>query len=683
MSGPVDPQIDIGNLSLAGLGGLSTVLGVLSADDVQPITLLQLEQLGAAFPISGPLRAEIPDHLQRCRSTRLNRLGVMIGWRKGDAASLMAHSAGGQAVALLTTCLVNIYGNDITATICYSLSKALLPNSARISSPKQLTQATEILSRKLGSVGFGTILAKQVCRIHAAYRHIAQKAPQSLLASLKQEGISDLFIKCSRALCEDKYCARFRGCASMGYIVALIVTLFSDDCIVTVENMIIHKGCRSSSITIEITTAFGDSTLQVQSREKVDTFMDIPVKRAKPSKSLGFSYRGHLASYMQLHLQEMGLLCSPDVLVAMGTCILSLTDSIYISVGECIGNQSKSTTGLFGQLLGEFPRTTIRDRCEFILGVSLPLKWGIFSDTLARLQHVLARSNGISSLPQALDAMNRRGDPTNVLLRIIDEGIASLAVRAHEGAVWHERSDHEIWSPSETMQKYGTTHVTMSPQELLYKLFSWDDANIIAKSDASTTLVPSGIVHLGNDLCSHRDVELFDGLVYHENRYHGQIFSEVDYNFWSKPELQNTNIPRVKSVHPTMEGVHSDLSLTLVEHVHGLALECSVTAAGQRQSVNLRERIDQLFGLLDAHPCEHSRKTPLEQQYIRKVCLNTVLMPDRRSEDQISIVQTAGNPTAQFLSLTKWEPAILCRKCCLNCAYEKAREKDIRKIIVA
>ena len=68
---------------------------------------------------------------------------------------------------------------------------------------------------------------------------------------------------------------------------------------------------------------------------------------------------------------------------------------------------------------------------------------------------------------------------------------------------------------------------------------------------------------------------------------------------------------------------------------------------------------------------------------MKKVRTNSVLTPDGRPGDHISIVQTAGNPTAQFLSLTKWEPAILCQKCCLNCAYEQAREKEIYKIIVA
>jgi hypothetical protein len=137
------------------------------------------------------------------------------------------------------------------------------------------------------------------------------------------------------------------------------------------------------------------------------------------------------------------------------------------------------------------------------------------------------------------------------------------------------------------------------------------------------------------------------------------------------------------TVYSTGDGVHSDLSLAIAEHVQGLSLECSVTAGGQKQSINLRERVDQLFGLLDAYPCKHPRKTPLRKEYVGKVQTNSVLTPDGRAGDQISIVQTAGNPTAQFLSLTKWESAILCRRCCLNCAYEQAREKEIHKIIVA
>ncbi|KAJ6108170.1 hypothetical protein N7523_009493 [Penicillium sp. IBT 18751x] len=687
MSNSVDVQFDVSNLTLLGLGSFTNVLSALSADDVQPTAMIQLEKLGGSFPISGPLRSQIPDHLQRCNSKRLERLGVTIGWRKGDAASLMSHSAGGQAIALLATCLENIYGNDAAATIFYKISKALLPNSARLSSPKQLQQATTILSRKLGVIGFGTIIAKQICRIHDAYQHLPQRAPSTLLASLSQDGMCDILSKFSRAIQEDRCIVRVRGCASMGYITALAVTLFSDDCIVTVENLIIHQGCRSSSITIEITNSHGDKSLQAQFLGKIESLFDLPVKQAQLPHTLKFSHRAPFAAYMQLYLQEWGLLCSPHSLAAMGICVLSLSDSIFISLMDRSGPRPAVSTNLFGLLFGETARSSLHQRCEAALGVSLPFRWPSFSEALLQLKSTLAKSNHAESFEVLVENTSYRDDPSDALLHLIDEGVASIAVHVHEGATWQTHSDRGIWYPSDAVLSRGAKHVTLTPSELLYKFFSWDDVNLILKSEGPTTLVPSSILHLGSDLHNlndNRGLELFDGLIYHEKRYHTQIFAEVDYNPWAQQGHQSTpKMSQAKAVIPTREGAHSDLSLAIVEHVQGLALECSVTARGQKQSINLRERVDQLFGLLDAYPCKHSRQTPLKEEYANKVQTNSVLTPDGRAGDHVSIVQTAGNPTAQLLSLTKWEPAILCRKCCLNCAYEQAREKEIYKIIVA
>ncbi|KAJ5297480.1 hypothetical protein N7508_007729 [Penicillium antarcticum] len=680
MSG-VDMQLDMSTLSLAGLGTFSNVLSVLSADDIQPSAMLQLEQLGSAFPISGPLMTRIPDQLQRCASTRLDRLGVMIGWRKGDAASLMAQSTGGQAISLLATCLENIYGNATAGSIFYHLSKTLLPSSVRLSSPKQLMQATNILANKLGVIGFGTHLAKHVYRIHEAYRHLQERAPTSLLASLSPDGMSEILSKFSQALRKERSIVCVRGCASMGYIFALAVTMFPDDCIVTVESLIIHQGSRSSSICIDITDHLGEKFLQTEVKGKIDSFSDIRVLPGKPSSSLKFVYPGYLAAYMQIHLQEMGVVCLHVAIEAMGACILSLSDLVHVTIGERAGDQPMVSVHLFSQVFGEFPRVALHQRCEEALGVTLPLRWPSFSKTFTTLQHVLARSNGVDQISQLADNISRYCDPSTLLLRIIDEGIASLAVHIHGGAVWQERSDPRVWSPSTKIQKQ-VAKIIIPPQGVLSQLFSWNDVDLVVKSDGTTTLVPAGISQMGSDLSGYRGLELFDGVIYHDNRYHTDIYTEIPYNNLSRSLNEQFRAPS-SEIYPTMEGVHSDLSLTLSEQVRGLALECSVQVSGQRHLINLRECVDHLFGLFNANPCRHTKKTQLKQEYVGMIQTNSILEPDARQGDQISIVQTAGNPTAQFLSLTKWDPALLCHKSCLNCAYEQARDKEIYKIIVA
>lgn len=102
----ISSQVDIGSLSLRSLGQFSTLLTALSADDIPPTALFQLRELDAALPVSGPLAAQAPDYLQRYNNTRIERLGIIVGWRKGDSASFMAQSAGGQAIALLSAASV-------------------------------------------------------------------------------------------------------------------------------------------------------------------------------------------------------------------------------------------------------------------------------------------------------------------------------------------------------------------------------------------------------------------------------------------------------------------------------------------------------------------------------------------------------------------------------------------------
>ena len=185
--------------------------------------------------------------------------------------------------------------------------------------------------------------------------------------------------------------------------------------------------------------------------------------------------------------------------------------------------------------------------------------------------------------------MNRRGKLSDLLFRVIDEGVASLAVHFHDGAVWRERTDRKIWHPSEQIQTRGSKKVTLSPTNLLCMLFSWDDPYIIIQSDGATTLIPSGILHLGSDLIHNRGLELFDGMIYYQNRYHSQILSDIDYSLRGQIKRYPSGSDRSTKIYPNQDGIHSELSLAISEHVYGLSLECSVIAGGQRKSINLRE----------------------------------------------------------------------------------------------
>ena len=261
---------------------------------------------------------------------------MTIGWRKGDAASLMSHSAGGQAIALLATCLENMYGNDAAATIFYKISKALLPNSARLSSPKQLQQATTILSRKLGVIGFGTILAKQVCRIHEAYQYLPQNVPPSLLSTLSQDGMCEILCKFSQAIRDEKCIVRARGCASMGYVTAIAVSMFADDCIVTIENLIIHRGCPDlPQLPLKLQNLLGTNRFRFNSMGKIESAARHSLQACSEYSRTYESSPNKLtsAAYTQLSSARAGgYVSSPPVLIRRWESAFSLlSDLLFVS----------------------------------------------------------------------------------------------------------------------------------------------------------------------------------------------------------------------------------------------------------------------------------------------------------------------------------------------------------------
>jgi hypothetical protein len=59
MSGEINLQADVGQLTLQGLSAFNTLLATLTADDVNPMAMIQMENLGAAFPINGKYAAKV------------------------------------------------------------------------------------------------------------------------------------------------------------------------------------------------------------------------------------------------------------------------------------------------------------------------------------------------------------------------------------------------------------------------------------------------------------------------------------------------------------------------------------------------------------------------------------------------------------------------------------------------
>uniref|UniRef100_A0A4E9EGI3 Uncharacterized protein n=1 Tax=Gibberella zeae TaxID=5518 RepID=A0A4E9EGI3_GIBZA len=97
----VPAQADIVGIPGAVMTTLSLTQGLLravSADNVNPQAVIQMERLGSCFHSNGPWASRVPDLLCRASSVRLERLSAWIDWEKNDTASFMSKTTGGKTI---------------------------------------------------------------------------------------------------------------------------------------------------------------------------------------------------------------------------------------------------------------------------------------------------------------------------------------------------------------------------------------------------------------------------------------------------------------------------------------------------------------------------------------------------------------------------------------------------------
>lgn len=83
----------------------------------------------------------------------------------------MAGTAGGQAAALLSVVLRNMYSESQCVEIVQHTSSRLLSKGTTISSVRQLTEFADLLARKMFPIGFGNFIAKEAMRIVKTYEY--------------------------------------------------------------------------------------------------------------------------------------------------------------------------------------------------------------------------------------------------------------------------------------------------------------------------------------------------------------------------------------------------------------------------------------------------------------------------------------------------------------------------------
>lgn len=713
----VSPQVDVGGLTLNGLAAFAPVLAALSSDDVTPLAIVQMENLGSLFHINGKYALQVPDLLQRCKSTRLDRLGLLVGWRKGDSASLMAQSAGGQAISLLSMCMSNLYGYDGDIGLLFvNLSKKMLSRKIAISSPSQLVQVAKTLSSKLEVLGFGNILASQVVRIYDAYKHFGKHVPDNFLDRMTPGDMAELLHAITRAVREESIVVRITGSRGMGHILAIVTVMFPEDAFVTMENVIVFEGLRKS-ILVEFTDSDGLTNIQVEWKLQVQSAVPIlPIEKymqtaISEQHAYCYNWTGCMADMLQVRFMEDGLVCPEPLRVACCGMLEPLSRAFDIN------NNRSNATGLFENhdlmnLLGPYPHERIDQVCQKLWRIppgwanpalslnsafdNLVLAFAEATPTVSCTCESEKRCLTKSGWPDRRQQSKMRSCPFYRLWNAVGEtvgcGFGGLFIDANDDAtILHPPQISYCGSVQDTIQDLlGSGHSLTSVSarsaycEIIHGCImnlchSRSTGDLAASSNSSTIYMAAlQTPQLPNKM--NAQFILMEGQLIFNGRYHTSLMAAKSQ---MRPGADNNlHHQGMQLIIPTSIGEHSNLDMTIRESVYTLELTTTISIGGSIVHPNLTHIIRSSWEVHEAEPCDHPVNTPLESRYEDAVFTTSVASP-AAIKGKIAIVQVSRNPVAQLLSCVPHVQSLLQTNCCLNCAYEEAVQGKYGMIIVA
>ena len=700
MSRAVQSQADVGNLSLAGLSAFSSILATLSADNVVPMALIQMGELGAALPISGEYADKVKSLLQRCSDVRLDHLAIVIGWRKNDSASLMAESAGGQAIALVSMCLLNLFKDSETGMILGGLCSRLLSGSMNISSMSQLADVAKLLSGKLNTLGFGNLLAREVTKIHQVYEALGKPAPEDLLEPFDTESAMELFRSISRALREDQKVCRISGSRGMGHILGLLQALFRRNTTVTVESIVIQD-IEHSSIVCEIIRRDRSEPTEVHLETSIPTSkpIELPInihpRASEEPMPYKFKWSGCVADRLQLTFLNYGSKCDQAILDACCDLLVLMPNVVSILPTLSRENDRIPRIPLLA-LLGPLPRARICTICEEILfskPTTSQIDLGTAFSNLGVLVADKVREISCACPPELkCDLMNgwvSRGDTRKMqrkrnckLHRFWDAIGCSLS-----SALWYffvnpgpniticplEGPEFMIPTPF----TYGWTLRVDNIRDCVMELVASppQKQGCVAISSDSCTIYPTILKSLS--VPSHQTVTftLVEGMFVFEGRYHRRLDAK---QVRARPKTKKTlRRHDIRSSHDEIQ-MGSPL-LTVREAFDCLEVLCSFKSSGYDTKVNLKAVILGYIGMKWTDTCHHPM-TDLMNLDKDDFVATSVASP--AAEGRFGVVMTRWNPIAQFLCCELGNQAILVKNCCINCAAEGMNLRETRGNIV-
>ena len=708
MSGTIQPQADVGMLGLQGLSAFSSILAILSADNVVPMALLQLQSLGTMLPTNGDYAEKTKTLLQRCSDNRLNLLGVAIGWRKNDSASLMAESAGGQAAALLSMCLANLFKSEDYGRILSHLCSALLPRSMHVSSMSQLADAAKLLAAKLKTLGFGNLLACEVTKIHRVYTSLGEAAPKSLLDTLTAESVTKLFKLISRALCEEEILCRVSGVQGMGHILGLLQALCPRSTIVTVEGVLIQD-TQDRNIIVDFLKEHENEPVSIHLETKISalTHVKLPIRCSKPggtsakcSEIYCFQWSGWLADWLQLAFLRHGLSCDQDILNACCDLLMSEFERIQVSPTD-IGQRASARIPPIAlpTLLGPIHSPRVFEVCKTIWRAIPELQSTSWIDPFNKLVEAVRRvtqKQVCSCKSNRCDLSTSWSIPISarkdhwlrlehcVIYNIwhsvfdaLDNGIRAFFIEPGQNAI----ASIQIHLGGSFLRDMGAFNESNSKLLSVTELYAYimdtpDRGYEIALNRGSCTMYPAVLDTLS--VPSSRSVifKLVDGRIVFAGRYHMVLKADGPFAQAGAQSPLTTG-----AIRPSHIGVESRFPLiTVREDYWNLIALCSVQYAGNIVNIDLTKVIHGYMAMRWANPCNHPVDDCLDTSKY-KAMSTSVARP--AAENAIGVAMTRWNPVAQLLCCRYGHhQVVLQRDCCLNCALEGIKLSDDPRLVI-
>ena len=701
----VQSQADVGALGIQGLGAFSTILATLSADNVNPMAMVQMEQLGSHFLTNGPHADKCKGLMQRCSNTRLDRLGLLVGWRKNDAVSLMANSAGGQAIALLCVCLYHTLNGDHDISIVLStLSSKLLPQNMHIASFAQLADVASLLSDKLNPVGFGNILAKETKRTLEVYDHLDREVPADMFSFIDTHGLSDVLVAISKALKEERSLCRISGSCGMSYMLTILQILFPKSLSITVEGFMVQN-VQEPKIHAEIHTTKTVEPL----RYRVETSLDANdaisglISQRSPGPGLGtrklnYTWSGWLKTMMEMVWLQHGLMIDADTLSALHEFILSLPSSMYLvnSLPSLPSKPSKDHQS-FQTLLGPSGSARMWKICSDMLLTTETPAIRHAKITGRRLiqaversferRHEFRHSEGEATRSGVAECWYGRyrtspGRPCKIsaiqkdLSDLIYYAVLTFFVDSDSNTVKCEVIPFSSTQDIRIFRVINDRQVRIRLRDFTADLQTYNHSldtivrkpSIIATSANGTTVYPSILNTLSMPPRQALIYRLVDGrLLFRDHAYRSlRDMSRIQSGeFVERSRLQDDRRPSSSGIH---EGTPS---IAVSESYNHLEINSTLQYSGQVIPFPLSSVVENYNVLRWTLPCRHPMNQALDTKY-QDVCFTSVARPCAARKG--SIAMTRGNPVAQLLCCHDLRQlTVLQNECCLNCAIEQVK----------